>query len=176
MGRSGASPTVPTHPVRPCWGGKCLFSRFFFLSSPLWHTVQSRILRSAPSFHDPSGKGGAREQSRTCAFRERKQDSAVFPAPSTPLRPAPPPVPPRGHPTRRFWKVSLKARGGGHDRIGAQLVQSVGNRTQREAGGPPRMRGVRCWPTDSGAHRAQFGQGLRAALAGPVEEGWGAGS
>lgn len=90
VGRSGASPTVPTLPVRPRWGGKCLCSRFsaFFLRSPLWCTLRSRILRSAPSSRDPSGTGGAREQSRTCASRERKQDSAAFPVPSPPGRPS----------------------------------------------------------------------------------------
>lgn len=132
-----------------------LLQILFYLSSPLWYTVQSGILRSAPSSHDPSSNGGAREPSRTCAFRERKQDSAVFPAPLPPLRPAPPPFPPLGHPTRRFWKVSLKARGGEHDRTGAQRVLSAGNRTQRQAGRPPRMRGVGCWPTDRGVQRPQ---------------------
>lgn len=72
-------------------------------------------------------------------------------AASPPLRPAPPPFAAQGHSTRHFWKVSLKARGHGHDRNGAQPVQPGGNRTQREAGGPPRMRGVRCWSTDSGS-------------------------
>lgn len=32
-----------------------------FLGAPLWHTVQSRILRSAASSHDRSDTGGARE-------------------------------------------------------------------------------------------------------------------
>lgn len=54
-----------------------------------------------------------------------------------------------GHSTRRFWKVSLKARSGGHHKIGTQYVQPAGNRTSREVGGRPRVRkGVES-PSDS---------------------------
>lgn len=94
-----------------------LLQTLFLPGSPLWCTVQSGILTSAPSSHDPSSTGGAREQSGTCGCRERKQDSSVFPASSPPLCPAPPPFPAQGRWTRRFWKVSLKASGGGRVRI-----------------------------------------------------------
>lgn len=129
----------------------------FFLSSPLWHTQQSRILRSAPSSHDRSGTGGAREQSRTCAFRERKQDSTVFPVPSPPRHPSAQRRLLLQHGVIRPGASGkfLKARGHGHDRNGVQPVQPGGNRTQREAGGPPRMRGARCWSTDSGSPAQQ---------------------
>lgn len=38
---------------------------------------------------------------------------------------------------RHFWKVSLKAKGFGHNRIGAQRVESAGNQTQGELCGQP---------------------------------------
>ncbi|XP_032324433.1 uncharacterized protein LOC116660032 [Camelus ferus] len=63
----------------------------FILSFPLWFTVQSKTLRSVASSHDQNGTGGAMEQSWTCGHWKRQQDSAVFPAPSPPLCPAPPP-------------------------------------------------------------------------------------
>lgn len=136
-----------------------------FLSSSLGETVQSRILRSPPFSHEPRGSGGARKPSCTCGCRERKQGSAAFPAPSPPLCPAPPPpLEHGGHRTRRFWKVSLKARGSRHGRIGAQQGRSVGNWTRRKSWGQPGMQpGLGAGPLESGAS-------CPAALAGPVGE------
>ena len=63
---------------------------------------------------------------------------------ATTLRPASPPLlflppPARGHSTRHFLKVSLKARDGGHDRFRAQHVHPAGKRTPREVDRLPRI-------------------------------------
>lgn len=91
-----------------------------------------------PSLFPQHGRYRGSQGAREC--RERKQDSAVFPAPSPPLRPSVQRLllfSSVGHSTRRLWKVSLKARGGGHDRIGAQYVQPERNRTRRKRAGSP---------------------------------------
>lgn len=60
VGRSGAARQCS--PTDPAWGGKYLFSKFStFFSHLLRYTVQNRILRSAPSSHDTSNTGEARE-------------------------------------------------------------------------------------------------------------------
>lgn len=137
----------------------------FLPGSPLWCTVQSRILTSAPSSHDPSGTGGAREQSGTCGCRERKQDSSVFPASSPPLCPAPPPFPAQGHWTRRFWKVSLKARGGGRDSIELNVCGSrEGEPPGKWVGSPGCEWELGAGPSHGGVARAAVGWVGVAAL------------
>lgn len=74
-----------------------------------------------------------------------KETGLLFPAPSPPLRPAPPPFfPARGHSTRRFWKVSLKAGGGGTTELGLNMcspreTEPPGRRANRS--GYVRLRG-----------------------------------
>ncbi|XP_053521254.1 uncharacterized protein LOC128627448 [Artibeus jamaicensis] len=123
--------------AHPPWGGKSLFSVFaaFLLSSTLWHTVQSRILTSPPSSHNTSGLGGARE---LVSVGKGNRTPLSFPLPlrlSAPRSSASSSFSSVGHQTRRLWKVSLKARGSGHDRIGAQCVPPARNRTQRKQKG-----------------------------------------
>lgn len=93
-GALGSSPAMPTH--RLCmtmlgWEVPLLQILHFFQSSTVVHcTKQDPEVRSLfPPHKQYRGSQGA------CGCRERKQDSAVFPAPSPPLRPAPPSFPAR---------------------------------------------------------------------------------
>lgn len=119
-GALGSSPTMPTHPARPCWGGKCVFSRFsaFLLSSTVSHRAkQDPNVRSPfPVRERYRGSQGA------CGCRERKQDSAIFPAPSPPLRPATPPsFPARVTRPGTFGKFLVKPRAAGMTGLGLSL-------------------------------------------------------